>query len=90
VAKSTGIILAAGVLTVGNEFIQKPAGVATLFRPAVAFLGTAWLFAGLEKLDEQAAVGLAAIVMITVLVGGVNKDYRSPAAEVLSLIGGKP
>jgi hypothetical protein len=89
-AKSTGIILAAGVLTIGNEFVQKPGNVGTFFRPAVAFLGTAWVFAGLEKLDEQAAVGLAAIVMITVLVGGVNSSYRSPAAEVLSLIGGKP
>lgn len=88
-AKSTGIILAAGVLTVGNEFVQKPASVGTLFRPAAAFLGVALVFSGLEKLDEQAAVGLAAIVMITVLIGGVNSSYRSPAAEVLALIGGK-
>jgi len=88
-AKSTGIICAAGVLTIGNEFVQKPGSFGTLFRPAIAFLGTAWVFAGLEKLDEQAAVGLAAIVMITVLIGGVNSSYKSPAAEVLSLIGSK-
>ena len=88
-AKSTGIILTAGVLTIGNEFVQKPGSFGTLFRPAVAFLGTALVFSGLEKLDEQAAVGLAVIVMITVLIGGVNKSYRSPAQEVLSLIGGK-
>ena len=88
-AKSTGIILMAGVITIGNEFVQKPGSVGTFFRPAAAFLGTALVFSGLEKLDEQAAVGLAAIVMITVLIGGVNSAYKSPAAEVLSLIGGK-
>lgn len=88
-AKSTGIILAAGVITIGNEFIQKPAAIGSLFRPAIAFLGTALVFSGLEKLDEQAAVGLAAIVMITVLIGGLNSGYKSPAAEVMSLIGAK-
>lgn len=88
-ARSTGIILTAGVITIGNEFVQKPGNFGTFFRPAVAFLGTALVFSGLEKLDEQAAVGLAVIVMITVLIGGVNKNYKSPAAEVLSLIGAK-
>jgi hypothetical protein len=83
-AASTGIILTAGVITFGNEWAQtgKPN-----WRVAIASLGTAWLFSGLEKLDEQAAVGLAAIVMITVLFGGVTPGVKSPAAEVLSLIG---
>jgi energy-converting hydrogenase Eha subunit B len=88
-AKSTGIILTAGALTIGNEFVQKPGSIGTLFRPAMAFLGIALVFSGLEKLDEDAAVGLAVIVMITVLFGGVNHAYKSPAAEVLSLIGAK-
>lgn len=88
-AKSTGIILTAGVITIGNEFVQKPGSIGTFFRPAIAFLGTALVFSGLEKLDEEAAVGLAVIVMITVLIGGVNHAYKSPAAEVLSLIGAK-
>jgi hypothetical protein len=89
-AKSTGIILAAGVITIGNEFIQKPAATFTTFvRPTAAFLLTALVFSGLEKLDEDAAVGLATIVMITVLLGGVNKDYKSPAQEMLSLFGKK-
>jgi hypothetical protein len=85
-AKSTGIILAAGVITIGNEFIQKPGATFTTFvRPTAAFLLTAAIFSGLEKLDEQAAVGLATIVMITVLIGGINSSYKSPAQEVLSL-----
>lgn len=86
-ARSTGIILTAGVITIGNEFVQKPGSVATFFKPAMAFLLTALVFSGLEKLDEEAAVGLAAIVMITVLIGGVNSSYRSPAQEVLSIFG---
>jgi hypothetical protein len=88
-ARSTGLILTSGAIVIGNEFVQKPGNWATLFRPAAATLGTALVFAGLEKLDEQAAVGLAAIVMITVLFAGINPAYKSPAAEVLSLLGKK-
>lgn len=84
-ARSTGLILMAGVIVVGNEFAQG-APVTSLIRPGVATLGTALIFSGLEKLDEQAAVGLAVIVMITVLIGGVNPKYKSPASEILSLV----
>jgi hypothetical protein len=88
-AQSTGIILTAGVITVGNDFAQGvPA--ARVIRPAAAFLATALVFSGLEKLDTEAAVGLAVIVMITVLIGGVGAAKRSPFNEVISLIGGKP
>lgn len=86
-AASTGLILSAGVITFGNEWIQtkKPN-----WRIPMATLGSAAVFAGLERLDERAAVGLAAIVMITVLIGGVDPHVRSPAQEVLSLLKGKP
>jgi hypothetical protein len=86
-AASTGIILTAGVITFGNEWLQlgKPN-----WRIAIATLGSAVVFAGLEKLDQDAATGLAAIVMITVLVGGVTPGVKSPAQEVLSLLGKKP
>ncbi len=82
-AASTGIILLAGTITFGNEWLQlgKPN-----WRIVLGTLGSAVVFAGLEKLDEQAAVGLAAIVMITVLVGGVTPGVKSPAQEVLSLL----
>jgi hypothetical protein len=83
---STGLVLTAGVITFGNEWLQK----GTLnWRVAAGTLGSALVFSGLEKLDEQAAVGLAVIVMITVLIGGVTPGYKSPAQEVLSLIGKK-
>ncbi|MGO9220547.1 MAG: hypothetical protein ACLP5E_22725 [Streptosporangiaceae bacterium] len=83
---STGIILTAGAITFVNEFLQ---GGKLNFRIAIATLGSALVFSGLEKLDQEAAVGLAAIVMITVLIGGVTPGYKSPAQEVLSLIGSK-
>jgi hypothetical protein len=82
-AESTGIILTAGAITFVNDWIQ---GGGPNFRVAIATLGAALVFSGLEKLDTEAAVGLAVIVMITVLVGGVGPG-KSPAAEVLSLIG---
>lgn len=87
-AESTGIILLAGAITIGNEFVQAPkATFSTFVRPAIATVGAAFIFAGLEKLDQQAAVGLAAIVMITVLIGGISKAKKSPAQELLSLFG---
>jgi hypothetical protein len=86
VSKSTGIILTAGNITVGNDFAQGVA-LGKIVRPAVAFLGTALIFSGLEKLDQDAAVGLAAIVMITVLIGGVGAAPKSPFQELIALTG---
>jgi hypothetical protein len=85
-AASTGLVLTAGVITFANEWLQlgKPN-----WRIAVGTLGSLVVFAGIEKLDERAAVGLAAIVIITVLIGGVTPGVKSPAAEVLSLLGKK-
>lgn len=85
-AESTGLILAAGAITFTNEWLQ---GGKPNWRVAAATLGAALVFSGLEKLDTEAAVGLAVIVMITVLIGGANPAYKSPAAEVLTLIGSK-
>lgn len=82
-AESTGLILTAGVIAFGNDWVQtgKPK-----FRMAVATLGAAVVFSGLEKLDEQAAVGLAVIVLITVILGGVTPGVKPPAQEILTLI----
>jgi len=83
-AASTGLVLTAGAITFTNEWLQ---GGSPNWRVAIATLGSALVFSGLEKLDQEAAVGLAVIVVITVLIGGVNPKYKSPAQEVLSLIG---
>jgi hypothetical protein len=83
-AESTGLILTAGAITFVNEWLQ---GGKPNWRVAAATLGAALVFSGLEKLDTEAAVGLAVIAMITVLIGGTNPAYKSPAAEVISLLG---
>jgi len=85
-AASTGLILAAGSITFANEWLQLDH---PNWRIVLGTLGSAVVFSGLEKLDESAAVGLAAIVMITVLLGGVTPGVKSPAQEVLSLLGTK-
>jgi hypothetical protein len=83
-AESTGLILTAGVITFGNEWLQ---GGGPNWRVAIGTLGTAAVFAGLEKLDQRAAVGLAVIVVITVLIGGVTPKYKSPTQELLTVLG---
>jgi hypothetical protein len=76
------MILLAGAIVEGNEFVQN--GTFN-WKAGLATVGAALFFAGLESLDQQAAVGLAAIVIITVLVGGVTPGVKSPAAEVASI-----
>jgi hypothetical protein len=93
-AKSTGIVLTAGIIATGNHYLQDQ-NIGAIFRPAAATLLAAAIFAGLEKLDEQAAVGLAVIAVIAVIFGPVapstainpktGKKYISPAQEILSL-----
>lgn len=87
-AKSTGIILTATAIGMGNEFIQ---GQGLNFRMGIAGLGAALFLTGIEKINEQAAVGLSVIVMITVLLTPFKG--KAPAQEVLTLINqgkGKP
>jgi hypothetical protein len=84
---STGLILTAGMITFGNEWLQ---GGGPNWKVGIATLGAAVVFAGLEKLDEPAAVGLAAIAVLTVLIGGINPRFKSPAQEVLSLLNAPP
>lgn len=68
-AKSTGIVLTATALSFGNEWLQT--GTPN-FRIGAAGLAVALIFDGIEKINEQAAVGLAAIMLITVLVTPFN------------------
>lgn len=82
-AKSTGIILATGAITTGNEFIHNKFN----FRVPIATIGAAIIFAGLEKVSEPAAVGIATIALITVLVGGVTPGVPSPVSQIVSFMG---
>jgi hypothetical protein len=88
-AKSTGIILTATAIGMGNEFIQ---GQGLNFRMGIAGLGAALFLSGIEKINEQAAVGLSVIVLITVMLTPFKG--KAPAQEVVALInsgkGAKP
>lgn len=64
-ARSTGIVLAATAISFGNEWIDS--NTPNLKIP-VAGLGVALILDGIERLSEPAAVGLAYIMLITVLV----------------------
>lgn len=55
------------------------------FRIGAAGLGVALLFDGIEKISEPAAVGLATIMLITVIVTPINGN--SPADTVSQLLG---
>lgn len=64
-AKSTGIVLAATGISFSNEWLTT--GTPN-FRVGIAGLGVALLFDGIEKINQTAAIGLATIMLITVLV----------------------
>lgn len=83
-AQSTGIVLTATGITFANEWYQTNKINA---RVLIAGLGVALLFDGIEKLNERAAVGLATIMLITVMVAPMGGN--SPAETVLQFTQGK-
>lgn len=83
-AASTGIILAAGGITMLNEWLHHKFN----WKVPAATFGAAVVFAGLEKLSPAAAVGVASIALITVLVGGVTPGVPSPVAQIISVMNG--
>jgi hypothetical protein len=83
-ARSTGIVLTAVAIGMGNEFVQ---GEGVNFRMGIAGLGAALLITGIESINETAGVGLAALVFITVMLTPFKG--RSPSQEVLFLLRNK-
>lgn len=83
-AQSTGIVLAAAGISFANDWAQT--GNINLRIP-VAGLGVALLFAGVERIDVRAGVGLAYIMLITALVTPING--KSPAETVVAWTEGK-
>jgi hypothetical protein len=80
-ARSTGIVLTAVAIGMGNEFVQ---GEGVNFRMGIAGLGAALLITGIESINETAGIGLAALVFITIMLTPFKG--RSPSQEVLYLI----
>lgn len=86
-AKSTGILLAAGGITFGNEWVHHPS--APNWRIPVATAALAIIFAGIEKIPggEPFAVGVAVIALAGTLLGGVTPGVPSPAQQILDFMG---
>ncbi len=63
-SKSVGIVLTATGISFANEWMQTNT---PNLRVPIAGLGVALLFNGVERLNERAGVGLATIMLITVL-----------------------
>ncbi len=80
-AKSTGIVLAAGGISFANEWYNDNT---PNFRIVVATLGVALLFDGIERINEGAAVGLASIMLITVLITPIHK--KTPVDTVNDIL----
>lgn len=98
-ARSTGIILAAGLLTAANEAVfapleegrnilqpssQFPKGFNWRILPATA--GAALALAGLEHLSEQFAVGVAWIALVTVLFAKLG-NAEPPIVNAARMLG---
>jgi hypothetical protein len=80
-SQSTGIMLFAGTVSFGNEWIQtgKPN-----FRIPVATLVAGLFLNGVERIYPKAGTGLAVIVLITVLV--TPFQGKSPLGEALLVL----
>lgn len=83
-AESTGIVLTAGTIAFANEWAQN--GDINLRIP-IATLGVALLFAGVERLDVKAGVGLAYIMLISAILTPIKG--KSPAQTVIDWTSGK-
>lgn len=80
-AQSTGIMLLAGGISFGNEWLQTRT---PNFRIPIATLVSAVFLNGVEKLYPKAATGLGVIVLITVLITPLHgKSPLQTAIDVL-------
>lgn len=84
-ARSTGIVITAAGISFANEYYhtQTPN-----FRIVFAGLAGALLLDGVERLNETLAVGIAGILMVTVLLTPINGD--SPIVTLGKLGGANP
>lgn len=83
-AKSTGIILATGAVTFGNEWLHGELN----WRIPIATAAAAVILGGIEKIPgaEPFAVGIAVIALIGVLIGGITPGVPSPAVQIIDFI----
>lgn len=86
-AQSTGILLAVGAISGGNEWLNGHSDAAA--KIGVATLGAAIIFAGIEKIPGAApfAIGVSVIALIGVLFGSITPGVPSPAQQILQFMG---
>lgn len=95
-ARSTGIILVVGGITMANELVFAPIAehksialdMASAWRIPVATLVAAAALGGLEQLSPPLAVGIAYISLITVLFARLGKA-PAPVENIATIIGKK-
>jgi hypothetical protein len=80
-ARSTGIVLTGTAIGLTNEFVQ---GYGLNFRMGMAGLGASLFITGIEKVNEQAGVGLAVIVFIAMMVTPFKGN--APAQTLANII----
>lgn len=80
-AQSTGIMLVAGGISFGNEWLQTKT---PNWRIPVATAASAAFLAGIEKLYPKAAIGLGTIALITVLITPLHG--KSPMQTVIDVL----
>ena len=80
-AKSTGVILAIGGVTIANRVIFNDEDMD--WRIAVGTGLAAITFAGLEKANEQLAVGLAYVALVAVLLTRLDPKVPAPTESAL-------
>lgn len=86
-AASTGILLAVGGISSGNEWLHGHSDAA--LKITVATIAAAAIFAGIEKIPGGApfAIGVSTIALISVLLGSVTPGVPSPAVQILDFLG---
>lgn len=80
-AQSTGLMLVAGTISFGNEWLQTGK---INWRVPIATLVSAFFLDGVERISPKAGVGLATIVLITVVLTPLHgKSPMQTALDVL-------
>jgi hypothetical protein len=80
--KSTGIVLTATAISMGNDWLQTRD---INFRMGIAGMAFALIADGIEHISEPAGVGIANIMLITALLTPFNG--KAPAQTVLEVLG---
>lgn len=82
-AKSTGIILAVGGVTMFNQVILNKQEIDWRVPVATGFATVS--FALLEKVNEKLTVGVAWVALLTVLLVRVNPKKPAPVETLLKM-----